>query len=449
MMRFTMRRVITGLITMGAIGITFTVNASGFQLWEQSAASVGNYHAGYAAEAADASINFYNPAGITRFKNQQFVIGAAAILTSFKYRGDVSVSTIFANLPMGVTAQGGTFNVVPNLHYVAPITDSLSFGFSVVAPFGLQTDYGRSTILRYAATLTSVAVVDYNPTLAYQVMDNLSIGLGLDIQTMKGKFDMVAGSGLPENDTESTNRADGSGYGFDAGILYQATPCTRLGLSYHSQVVHHLSGSSKFIGPIAQNINEAIGETGDEIVSQHAKVKVTLPPYTAFSVYHEINNKLAVMGSLIYTQWNTFQSLTLKNIAGVVLGSEGFPDPSTAITVSIPQNYRNTWNAAAGLNYYITDKLMFRTGIGYDQTPVRNRYRTVQLPDSNRIVIALGGHYQACKTLGIDLGWSHFFAGEVDVNPPPTVLGIEVVTTNGKVSGGADAFGAQITWDII
>ena len=146
------------------------VLASGFQLWEQDGASIANYHAGYAALASDASIAWYNPAGIPRIRNQQLVLGSAVILTDFKYKGTVIVqeSTGAATFP-GVTAQGGTFNVVPNLHYVAPLTDRIGFGFSITAPFGLKTNYGRTTPLKYAATLTSIKVIDVSPSIGFQI----------------------------------------------------------------------------------------------------------------------------------------------------------------------------------------------------------------------------------------------------------------------------------------
>ena len=148
MNRFLMRQWITGIIGLGAASFSVSALASAYQLWEQSAASVGNYHAGYAADALDASIAFYNPAGITRFNNQQLVVGVVPIMTSFKYKGNISVSTINNNESRSVTAQGGTFNLVPNMHYVAPINDWLGFGFSITVPFGLKTDYGRSTNLK-------------------------------------------------------------------------------------------------------------------------------------------------------------------------------------------------------------------------------------------------------------------------------------------------------------
>lgn len=452
MCRIKIRDYLTRLVMLGMVSVTTQVLASGFQLWEQSAATVGNYHAGYAADALDASTSFYNPAGITRFQNQQVVIGVVPILTSFRYRGDVGVSTINMGIPRGTTAQGGTFNLVPNLHYVAPITDKIGFGFSVTAPFGLKTDYGRSSLLRYAATLTSVAVVDISPALAYKATDQVSFGAGLDVQKMRGSFDMVAGSGGPENDTEATNRASGTGYGWHAGLLYEPQPGTRVGLSYHSKVEHRLKGSSRFVGPIATDFNEAYDLPPGPIVSENAKVNLTLPAYTALSAYHEVNPCLAVMASILYTQWSVFRRLTLQNIAGIDLIPTEFgllPGPSTNITVTVPESWKNTWSFVIGANYNLTDKIMLRTGVGYDQSPVRNRYRNVQLPDGNRYAFAIGGHYQASNALGFDLGWTHLFMSQVDIHPPAQKLGIEEVTTNGKVSGGADVFGAQVTWNIV
>src|SRR3990167_6386814 len=97
----SIRRGFVRLRTLTSIGIYFyssLASASAFQLWEQDAASIGNYHAGYAAAAEDASTAFYNPAGLTRFKEQQLVVSADNIFTSFKYRGTVRVNTIGGGL---------------------------------------------------------------------------------------------------------------------------------------------------------------------------------------------------------------------------------------------------------------------------------------------------------------------------------------------------------------
>ncbi len=119
-----------------------------------------------------------------------------------------------------------------------------------------------------------------------------------------------------------------------------------------------------------------------------------------------------------------------------------------SLTVSIPQFYRNTWNLSVGTDYYVSDTMTLRGGVGFDQSPARDLYRNVQAPDIDRYAIALGGHYQATKAVGFDLGWTHLFIRDASINPPVQVTGAQQTFTNGTVSSEADVFGAQITWDI-
>lgn len=427
------------LCACGILSVSAQAIAGGFQLWEQDAASVGIYHAGYAAWASDASTAWYNPAGIVRIKNQQAVFGAANILTNFRYRGTVAVNTL-GDEPEFVVAQGGTYNLVPSLHYVAPITECIGFGFSIDAPFGLKTNYGRSTDLRYAATLTSLRVIDYSPSLGFRITSKASFGAGFDIQTMRGEFDQIGTAVTPELDTKSRNRASDTGYGYHLGLLYEFNPCSRVGLSYHSHVAHHLTGTSKF-GPSL--LTFLLNDEKPKTLRSHATTNINLPAYTALSLFQQVHPKFALMGSAIFTQWSTFRELTLKHIAGVAEG-----ELSKKITVEIPQHYRNTWNFSVGGEYYPCDCVALRGALGYDETPVRNVDRNIQLPDNNRYVIALGSHFQASKCVGLDFGWNHLFINRDRVAPPPQETGQQITTTNGYVKGGADIFAVQLTWDM-
>lgn len=436
MNHFILRRFISFLCLSGAIGFSTEAMASAFQLWEQDVASIGNDHAGYAAEANDASTSFYNPAGIPRIKNQQAVFGGVGIMSDFKYTGTIGVNSIFAGAPRAVTAQGGNFGFVPSLHYVAPISDTIGFGLSVTAPFGLKTTYGRSTILQYAATTTGLTVVDISPALGIQLTDKASIGFGLDIQRMYAEFDQVGGLGFPTINGEGINKASDTGYGSHFGALYQFSEKTRVGISYHTQVVHHLNGTSRFIGDLPVTL------FGHEL-SSHAYANIRMPGYTALSVFHKVQPKVALMASVIYTEWNYLKTLQLNGVSGI----QGIL-PSSNITVIVPEHYRNTWNVSVGANYYPSDQYTLRCGMGFDQTPTRDAYRNVALPDNNRVVLAVGGHYQATKTIGFDMSWSHFIMKQVHINPPPQQTGLQVVTTNGSVRGGADVLGASMTWDM-
>lgn len=436
MNRFIPRRIIQVLCVSGMVTISNQAMAAAFQLWEQDGASIGNYHAGYAAAANDASTAFYNPAGIIRIKNQQAVFAGIGVVSDFKYVGTVRVNTIGGGLtPLSATAQGGAFSFIPSLHYVAPVSEHVGFGFSIAVPFGLKTDYGFNSPLRYVATTTSVQVIDVSPSLGVLVTDKASVGFGLDIQRMFAEFDLVGALGTTL-DTTSTNKANDTAYGYHLGAMYQFNEKNRVGISYHSQVRHQLSGSSYFVGPLATLFN---GGT----FSSRATSNITLPAYTALSGYFHPMEKMALMATVIYTQWDVIRALSLSGLSGI----SGL-SASRNITASIPEYWHNTWNFSVGTDYTVTDRFIVRGGIGYDQTPVREAYRTVHLPDNDRTVVAVGGHYQASKAIGVDLSWSHFFINTARILPPPQVFGAQTVNTSGNVSGSADVYGAQITWDI-
>lgn len=437
MKSFKMRRLVSALTAFGALTLSSQVMASAFQLWEQDVTNLSNAHAGYAALADNASIAFYNPAGITRFKNQQIVIAGMAGMPNIKYQGTMTANVFnnFANVRT-VTAQGGSFGFAPALHYVTPLNDSIGFGFSVDVPFGMKTNYGKTTDLQYVATETSVTVIDISPSVGFKVTEKGSLGFGLDGQRMYGVFNQVGSNGVRTYDSDGINNADDTAYGYHAGALYEFTPQTRAGISYHSQVVHHLSGKSTFTGPLAQFL-------GVDITSNRATTRMTLPPYTALSVYHRLQPQVAMMGTVTYTQWSTIQNLVLNNVAGLQ-----DTDPSTNISVTVPQRFRNTWSFSLGSDYYVNERATLRAGVGYDQTPAKNAYRNVQMPDNSRFLAAFGGHYQASKRIGVDVGYTHVFVKKAHISPPQQVTGDETTRTNGSVTAGADAIGAQIVWDI-
>jgi long-chain fatty acid transport protein len=466
--RFAVRKLFHLMCVSGGIlGLSSNAMASAFQLFEQDGASVGNYHAGRSAELNDASAAFYNPAGITRIHNQQIVIGDVGILSELKYRGTTNLYLSLpgnANFgvpaqiaPIGTTlnsvAQGGAFTQVPNLYYVAPIRDYLAVGLSINVPFGLRTDYGRNTAVRYTATKSEIQVVDISPAIGFNVTKQFSLGAGFDIQRMSAQFDQMANIGTGTESYE-TNKGWSTGYGYHVGALFQYAPTGRVGIAYNSQVVHHIRGTSRFVGPIANAANGVPLTLPSTIYSGNANAHVTLPAYTTISGFQQINDKWAVMGSVMYTQWSVIQNLTLQSLAAVyaVQNPPRFLPtsvPSTNTSVVLKTHFINTWNVSVGANYYANDKIMVRTGLGWDQTPVRNTYREVRIPDANRIAVALGAHYQHNKALGFDLGWTHLFeTGRAKVNPPPVQSGSFIAADNGTVQGSADVFGGQFTWTL-
>ena len=433
--QLTAKWLFLSIIATSAVSFTNQLLAAGYQLWEQDGASIGNYHAGRAAIAEDASTAFYNPAGLVRIPNQEIVLGVVPIMTGIQFRGTVETSTLGTGA-VPTTVQGGTYNTVPNLHYAIPIAETLTFGLSLVSPFGLDVNYGSSTNMQYALMLASLKVVDLAPALGMKITDHWSFGVGVDIEHANAEFDAVATAFSSANDTISHNTGSSSGLGYHAGILYQCNPRTRIGLSYQSKIIHHIHGSSQFVGPLATTISPG---TSNNVVGESLRINVPLPATSTLSFFQTLDKVWDVMVSVSYTQWNILRSLIVQEVVGT----------TGNVDVDSPQKFINTWNIAAGANYHLNDQVMFRAGFGLDQSPANNQYRTVSLPDSNRYIFAVGVHYQATKAVSCDLGWTHLTAINAKINNPPDILGAQVDNTLGTVESNADVYGFQVKWDIV
>lgn len=455
----TTKSLVTLTLIALASGFSQNAAASAFQLFEQNAVNMGDFGAGGAAIAEDASTAFYNPAGLVRLRNRQLVVSGDVVNTDFKFNGTATWSSTlpppFGPPPftqVGNDVQGGHANFIPAFHYAAPMCDRLVLGFSVGAPFGLDTNYAPNGALRYAATETNLQTYDFSPSFGFKVNEHFSFGAGFDAVHLIATFNSMAGiPSLPPSpmflDTQSSNTASGWGYGWHAGLLFQFCPGTRVGLAYRSQLNFALHGTSTFIGPLAAVAQgEPPTERNATLVSDNLRSSATLPPATTFSIYHDINRCWAVDGSVVYTQWDKFNDiLTLRNVQAVTIGPLGNFIP-VKIDVSIPQHFSNTWRVALGAVYHPVKPFLIRFAVGYDQTPTNNTDRNIRLPDGDRYAVAVGAHYQISRPIGIDVGWTHLFIDNVRVDNT-AIEGIQAATVHGRFVSHADLVGAQISWD--
>jgi long-chain fatty acid transport protein len=71
---------------------------------------------------------------------------------------------------------------------------------------------------------------------------------------------------------------------------------------------------------------------------------------------------------------------------------------------------------SAGVNYKYTDKLIFRGGVAYDQTPTNDTDRTPGLPDNNRTWLAFGVHFHVTDRWQFDVAYAHEFLQNASIN---------------------------------
>lgn len=463
------------ILSMAGLLASYTGSAaaSAFQLFEENGVGVGDFDAGGAAIAEDASTGFYNPAGLVRLDHQQVLFSVDPILSDIDVHGkDTWRSTqspkefpepgaIPPPITFRGTSQGGGASYIPSFAYAAPITDGIVFGFNVTIPDGLSTEYSNNDFTRYNATYTELSVLDLSPSVGFKITDQFSAGVGFDAEKLNAELDSVAGlpsaavaGGLSPNafDTLSENHAADWGYGWHAGLLYQFTPQTRVGLAYHSQVVFHPTGTSSFVGPLANTPDPIPPAQGFELGS-NASTSITMPGFATLSAYQDVTAQWAVYGSVNYTQWSCVKNLTLNDLAAVepeeifppVVPPPIFP---AQINVNIPQHFHDTWRIALGSSYQINPDWLVRAGVGYDQNPTNSTDRNIRLPDGNRFALAIGGHWQATKALGFDVGYTHLFVQHVSLDST-AVTGPQASKVVGYVDPSGDIIGLQATYDII
>jgi long-chain fatty acid transport protein len=474
-----MQKPIRTMASLAVIAMTphQSLHAGAFSLYtESSAAAIGNYAAGIAAEAADASTGWYNPAGLVFLKRQQIVVGGVGVLPSSRLSGTSTYTTpaITTYTPSYVESfsglQAAEQAVVPSFHYALPLGDRAAFGFSMVSPFGLSTNYGDSSPVRYAATLSKLETLNVSPEIAGKLNDHLSVGLGLDAQyarvslnSMIGfpaylQFLQAVGNPVTPNtlDSSSHNSGDSFGLGFHAGaMLVFDDHHTRIGLNYQSEVNHQFRGSSQLTGAFA----DPTLSIGDDpwLANANAQFRspilysnsIDLPRVVTLSGYRDINKKWALLGSIVYTNWDSFQTITLHNVAvGVPNGLNESGTTQTLRDISIYENYRDAWRFSVGANYHVTDQWMMRFGGGYDQTPTVDAERDVRLPDSDRLAVSIGTHYQITPSLGLDAGYTYLFA----VNDVSIHTTQPIATSTYDIRATAKSFaqllGLQVVWKI-
>ncbi len=373
------QKTICHYVTAAILGaFSATASASGFALIEQSGSGLGNAYAGGAASAEDASTVFFNPAGMSRIPGKQVVVALHAISPSAKF---TNTGTTLARPLNGEGGNAGDLALVPNAYFTTEAGTGLHFGLGLNAPFGLQTEYDANWMGRFQAIKSKIETVNFNPSIAYQVNDSLSVGAGVSYQRIKGELTSAVNLGGSEGASSVTGSDSAWGYNF--GALFELNPQTRLGFSYRSRIQYNMNGTVVFTG-------------GVPAANGPITLAITMPDTFSFSAFHQLNDKWDVMSDLSWTGWSVFKQLNVVRTTGATI-------------LSVQENWRNTWRISGGGNYHYNDQWMARVGVAYDQSPVSDVFRTARVPDNDRTWLSVGGQYKASRESVFDFGYAHLF----------------------------------------
>ncbi|MCV4267587.1 OmpP1/FadL family transporter [Pseudomonas capsici] len=377
--------------------------AGGFARTEQSVSGMGIVQAGRASAAEDASTVYGNPAGMARLEGQQITAGAVFIDAS------TDISHVSGRSSGSNDGDMVPFSSVPFGFYTWKHDEHWAFGFGAYAPFGLSTDYENGFQGRMFASKSDIKVVTLQPTVSYAFNDRLSIGFGPTLNRIAGSLESDITLSPALADTAVKVKGEDTALGFNAGVLFNATDTTRVGVTYHSRVDYKLDCHTQ--------VATGAGTPSLLLASNRydCTLKVTTPESYDFSVTQELSDAWKLYASATWTGWSSLQDLSLRNqpISAAQGGSL-----ASALTGSIQEglNWHDTWAYAIGTDYRLNPQWVLRTGLMFDQSPTSNTNRSPRTPTGDRRIFSMGVGYDVTPQLTIDLAYSYLREESVDVS---------------------------------
>ena len=375
-----------------AVASAFTTQAyaAGFMLTEQSAGALGRAYAGVGVDGTDLSGVFYNPATMTLHKGSHFQAGFVVIGLDLPYEsadGSFSDNGRYKEQP------------IPHGFMAKQMTENLWLGLGMTVPFGMGTEFSEGWGGKNRGVEATILTYDVNPNFAWKINDKFSIGGGVSVQYAKAQLvthmdiPHFGGGQLTFENTRAKLKADNITYGWNIGMMWEPTEDVRIGLSYRSEVEHNADGDLT----VSQNQYLPLPE-----MMFAASATVTAPAWAMLTGAWDINDKYSVYGTFRWTDWSSFDVLTVE---APMLGVTGMLPGGKA---NIVNEWKDTYLFTVGGDYRYNDKWTFRAGIGYETSPVDKPYtRMAVIPDTDRWWFAVGTNYKLNNNFEFDVSFSH------------------------------------------
>ncbi len=378
---------VTGLALCGVatsfvistLSLVSPAHAGGLYLLEFAVPNTGTAGAGANAKADDASTVTTNPAGMTRLKGNALSLGAGLLIPSTEFDSDPATS-----ISGGDGGEQGSPAPILSSFYVHSLSDDLKLGMSLISFSGAGLDPDNDWVGRFALQEIEFLTLSVNPSVAYRINDWLSIGAGAIITYAKMDYTLAA---PPPTGTARVNiDADDFAYGFDVGVLFELNPRTRFGLLYASEIDLKLEGDVN-ISPIGIGVG--------------IDLDLPLAQTVRGSVYHELNDRVALLGSVAWEDWSTLANQFVSTEAGSTV---------------LPRNWEDTWHFAVGVQYRPIDRWLLQAGFAYDTSPVDSEDRTPDLPVDRQIRFAVGAEYAWSPTMTIGGSFTYVDLGDAEID---------------------------------
>jgi long-chain fatty acid transport protein len=436
------RGLAAGVAALASLLVPHRVQGAAFFIQEQSIAGMGRAYGGESAVADTAATIFFNPAGLTYLDRPQVLLQGFLLVpvASFDNTGTVirtpATNGVFRPVqggdggnPYGPAVTGSIFGSMPVLQ------DRLWVGLGVTSPYGLLVSYPASWFGRYDSVKSRLLTFNFAPTAAVRATDWLSLGVSLNIEyaraLLRNAFPNIAtpGGPKPQGDGRGTVFGTNTAVGFTLGALLQPFDRARFGVAWRWGITHDLEGTIDVTGL------KGILRVANEHTTGSAELD--LPQTVMIGGLYELSDRVRLLGQVNWYGWSSFQEIRVV------------PDNGSPPLVD-PQNFHDTFGLAGGVEWQITDTVRLRTGLQYDETPTRDRFRNSRIPDGNRYLLGAGLSWNVTEDFEATVGYMHAFVSDATFQRNRTIYpGTPVASSyhfNADAQAKVNILGAGLTF---
>ncbi len=394
-----------------------TADAAGFYVREQSTAAMSTGFAGSASRGDNSSFLFYNPAAIILNDSIDVTGDFKLFVPSLDITGSAATRPAFpqgTGAPVvGETNTGEMTGaaIAPTFFASYAITEDLRVGIGGSGPFAALVDADDPWVGRFQVTETSYRTYNFNPVMAYRINEMLTVGAGVQVQYFEA--DMRNSQALPPPfgpfEGEGFLQGNDWGFGFTAGLLFQPSEDTTIGIGYRSRIEHDLSGKAGVNSP-APGPNLSVD------------FDIDTPDVVTASISHRLNEYVEFHATFEWVNWSLFDDITVKFDAGL---------PSDVR----PQNWKDVYSGFFGVSYMASEQITLNLGGGFTSSTGDGTGSAI-LPDGERYTVAVGVSHAMSEHITFNASYAHVF---FDI---PTL-------TPGSIPAGTLVGDADLDLDII
>ena len=426
----------TGVLIVGStIGLlSGQLMASGFAVSYQSVSAMGTAYAGAGVLSENASNQWYNPATLAGLRATEISIPLHQVWVDTAFKSDSDGMSLFG--PQVGQGSGDFDDVEPfvgSAFLAVPISETMTFGLSIVSPFGTKIEYesgwgnayltppppaglGTVTAGDFYATESDLQTVNINPSLGIQLTDNLNVGIGINYQTLDADIRNAA----------TRLEGDDDAIGWNLGLTYSPDDNNHFGVAYRSEMSYEVEGDISFSD--AGALLSALGGNPVAPGSSSGSAEIDLPASLQLSYAGDLSDRTQLLLGVEWTEWSSLDALVVES-------------PDLAFNPTEEFDWENTARYSLGLNHALASGTVLRFGVAKEDSTQGKDNRSAISPDSDRIWVTLGAGFNPTDNMTIDVGYAHIFVDDADISRSDKGAQLK-----GTYELDADVIGAQMSY---